>query len=63
MDLCDHCRRVIGSESDGYAYVGEMTLCNPATAGRPNCYRLVKEFDHQQDCAVCRMAAGMAVTR
>lgn len=64
MDLCDHCRRVIGSENDGYAYVGEMRLCHPRgdNLGRPNCFVLVTKYSHQRDCGPCRMA-GMAVTR
>jgi hypothetical protein len=61
MELCDHCRRMIGSEK-GHAYVGEMTLCHPKEPGEPNCFRLVTEFNHQRDCAECRVA-GVAVKR
>jgi hypothetical protein len=61
MELCDHCRRMIGSET-GRAFVGEMVLCHPTEPGELNCFQLVKDHGHQRDCSVCRLA-GVVVKR
>jgi len=59
MELCDHCYRPLGGQQ---GTVGDMTVCRPVVAGRPNCYLLVTRYDHKKDCGICRLA-GMVVAR
>lgn len=58
MERCDHCGRITDTPVDA----GGMRVCGGETPGRPNCHRLVAEFGHRADCAVCKLA-GVAVRR
>ena len=49
MELCDHCYRPLGGQQ---GTVGDMTVCRPVVAGRPNCYLLVTRYDHKKDCGI-----------
>ena len=49
---CSHCRRKIGTFASGYARGGPKmgVLCHPNVSDRPDCYKLVTLYNHEQPC-------------
>lgn len=52
---CGHCGQECWMNEAGFASWNGVPVCNPETGtGRMECYRLVKEFNHEIPCLVCR---------
>ena len=52
--LCVHCGRVTQCPAGGWAYVGDVSVCHPNEAGRPDCFRMITVYGHDtKDCDRC----------